>query len=344
MLLKPHLFTVDENQDVVDLTSKTLFSPAIYVVSRANCSFRRESLKAKSASALKAVRFKAEKQAANPHTKIRIEKDKKENGVGIWSFEPPTDQAHRALPETLARIPLQDGIRLVQCLQGFEGQVWKSGDLLASRWWPIYPNERAWQTFLRVVDVDLETLPGVPEAQDIPFRTDLPLFDFNTDSPTDLLSPARVLKWGGIVFTIYGAILGGRYLHYNFIKHQTETKLKSVSASAAKVLSQRRRAFANMKTAQRFNALQENGQILRAISALATVLGREPVQILSMKFTSGDVEIRLKGQLSKNIPDLVGALEAQDVFSGVNINQDRRDGFLIKARLGTPSTIKQAGS
>ncbi|MHA6288830.1 hypothetical protein [Maricaulis sp. CAU 1757] len=52
------------------------------------------------------------------------------------------------MPETALHAPGQ-GARLVRCSDGFEGQIWESNVLAASRWWPERPDDRAWQRFLR---------------------------------------------------------------------------------------------------------------------------------------------------------------------------------------------------
>lgn len=55
-----------------------------------------------------------------------------------------------ALPETVLQPrPAVDGSRLVACLEGFEGQVWNGGVLLASRWWPTEPDATQWRVFER---------------------------------------------------------------------------------------------------------------------------------------------------------------------------------------------------
>jgi hypothetical protein len=52
------------------------------------------------------------------------------------------------LPEAALRdVDDGGGLRLVECLEGFEGQFWKDGQLFASMWWPSLPDEEAWRTF-----------------------------------------------------------------------------------------------------------------------------------------------------------------------------------------------------
>ncbi len=53
------------------------------------------------------------------------------------------------LPETLAREAYSQGVRMVQALDGFEGQAWKAGVLRVTRWWATRPSAQEWSLFLR---------------------------------------------------------------------------------------------------------------------------------------------------------------------------------------------------
>lgn len=54
-----------------------------------------------------------------------------------------------AIPELLVQRPMEAGVRLIRCLEGFEAQCWRAGQLHSSRWWPTAPSPEDWQTFLR---------------------------------------------------------------------------------------------------------------------------------------------------------------------------------------------------
>ncbi|MEM7020556.1 MAG: hypothetical protein AAF512_24840, partial [Pseudomonadota bacterium] len=53
------------------------------------------------------------------------------------------------MPETVLQQKTENGARLVECLEGIEGQVWREGALVGSRWWPTPPPVKTWQRFLR---------------------------------------------------------------------------------------------------------------------------------------------------------------------------------------------------
>lgn len=74
--------------------------------------------------------------------------------------------ACKVLPEVLLRAPGADGPRLVRMSDGVEGQVWRNGRLVASRWWPEAPAPEAWRLFAQSLSGEAAswTLPTVDDA------------------------------------------------------------------------------------------------------------------------------------------------------------------------------------
>ncbi len=59
------------------------------------------------------------------------------------------------VPETLLHQGQEQGVYLVTCMDGVEGQVWSEHSLISSRWWPGPPDAGEWINFQR----DAGTLP-----------------------------------------------------------------------------------------------------------------------------------------------------------------------------------------
>lgn len=56
----------------------------------------------------------------------------------------------RVLPETvLYAPPSSDGARLLRCVHGCAGEIWVGNAMVATRWWPVPPDDREWSLFLR---------------------------------------------------------------------------------------------------------------------------------------------------------------------------------------------------
>lgn len=70
----------------------------------------------------------------------------------------------RVLPETLLfPRPAGDAVRLLRCVDGYAGEVWRDGVLTATRWWPGKPDDEAWSLFRRDAG-DAVALEPVPLA------------------------------------------------------------------------------------------------------------------------------------------------------------------------------------
>jgi len=78
-------------------------------------------------------------------------------------------------PESLCHAALPDGLHLLQCMEGVEGQCWQGGVLLASRWWVAVPSLADWQAFARQsrAPASSQTAAAVPEVQALPWQRPL---------------------------------------------------------------------------------------------------------------------------------------------------------------------------
>jgi hypothetical protein len=96
----------------------------------------------------------------SPYARTEMLFDLAEDGAGVWIWDRDRVEGLLAaagrdprqvktIPETALKRPLADGTRLVRCLDGVEGQVWRGRTLISSRWWPTIPADGEWQRFQR---------------------------------------------------------------------------------------------------------------------------------------------------------------------------------------------------
>lgn len=72
----------------------------------------------------------------------------------------------RVLPETLLHPPLDEGVALRRCIEGWEGQVWRGGMLRTSRWWAQAPDAESWLNFQRGAGLSPVELPPLPADEE----------------------------------------------------------------------------------------------------------------------------------------------------------------------------------
>src|SRR5208283_5460615 len=146
-----------------------------WVVSRSLCAFRRFRLPNSERTGLKdfaALRVKewAPYEDAGFHLHLTPE------AVGIWAWDSGRvrdamaaagiqPRRSTALPETVLQARAADGLHLIDCAEGVEGQRWADGELKASRWWPEPPSREQWLDFQRAGGVVVETARDPPGIQ-----------------------------------------------------------------------------------------------------------------------------------------------------------------------------------
>ena len=74
-------------------------------------------------------------------------------------------ESTQIIPESLLHPPLLSGLRLVGCLDGFEGQLWQGNRPIHSRWWPAPPDDKQWLNFQRDGGINTDQTAGVPLVQ-----------------------------------------------------------------------------------------------------------------------------------------------------------------------------------
>ena len=125
-----------------------------WVIARSLCRFRHFALPAAAGTQRRAV-LRNLLLAWAPFDDAAYSVVLRADGATAWAWDRPRSTAALTaadapagaalIPETLLRAPaVRDGLRLVDSLEGVEGQAWLHGQLLASRWWPERPDAAAW--------------------------------------------------------------------------------------------------------------------------------------------------------------------------------------------------------
>ena len=85
------------------------------------------------------------------------------------------------VPESVFYPALPDGLRLLACLSGVEGQYWQNGRLLGSRWWDAAPDAGEWLSFQRGLGLGADQRDlTVPDAQRLELHPEQPFLSAAT--------------------------------------------------------------------------------------------------------------------------------------------------------------------
>lgn len=338
MLFTPYLFKLSNSHKKEYIGSRSLLGQSVCVIPRSDCSFRRIKIPQYSNKTKQALRLRVERESNQQEDSFTILVDNDRRHASVWGYKKPANITGRCLPESLARKPLKDGARLVKSIQGYEAQLWRNGAVVSSRWWRDKPSPQAWQTFLIGAQGEVEISDtSVPAITDIPYRTDLPIFEFEKEQLLTNLSPLR----SGLILAALTAFafmyISGKILHNSLSLQSTKSEIANISDSTALILSQKRRALSNLRTIQGYEEIGHPASLFYALVDINEVLGGNELLIERLSLISGELEIVLLPAGEEppqfSVPTIVADLESRPSLSRVNISFGANDRIILKTRV-----------
>ena len=337
MLFSPRLIATTNANEKIVLNEGGLIAQSISIIPRAQSSFRRYRLKGTGKAALRAIEIQAKHEARLGHDMFIVRKDSDHQYVSVWGYSSQHASSLRRLPESLCRKSIANGVRLVKCMSGIEGQAWHDNQLVASRWWHDQHSAANWESFLRAVPIELDPSDMVmPKVESPDFRKDIPAFSMDLDNFEDVFTPTRV----GTFVLCVALFFVSQFAVQNFqLKNKLshiETQKENISIEANQILAKRRRAIANARKLQTHHAVEPKYNLIGAISAVAGTLKGQEVVIRDIRLRDGDVEFKFTGTVLLRAADIVTELEKTPSLTAVNISGSKNS-LSIKAKLASPT-------
>ena len=196
------------------------------------------------------------------------------------------------IPETLLVEPGSEGARLVACIDGLEGQLWRQGELLSSRWWPKQPTPDEWATFLRDAGQTVED--GKVPAVRRPSQLDRPWA--SPRSVTAAASSQRALEWivyAGLSGVLLLASLGLalQYARLYLADSSVKGQLQASHGRASTLLQARNAALADASRIRDLIALGGYPDQLRLMAATAEALPEDGTYVSQWLFEQGRLTV-----------------------------------------------------
>ncbi len=311
-----------------------------WVLSRALCRFATFSLPQGLAPADRERALKLMIDEASPYatTGYLAEWGKGEAGAWLWDQEAVTQamitaghdpRAVVVLPETALQQPGETGARLVEVLDGHEGQVWRGGLLKASRYWPRQPDQAEWIRFLRASG-DPEALrhasvtaPGAPVWLERPWprRSAGSLFsEFRGWKVAAAIGCCAVLPFAYQVGQIAVMAAEARRLGAD---------LRRIESEAAPVLAARDAAVKSAARVRQLEALRPYPGPVEVMARIAEKLPTNGTVLQDLNYQQGEVRFTLTGQPNFDAPFYVRALSSVPIFTDVNAENSPAPGTLV---------------
>ena len=295
------------------------------VISRRHCHF--ESIAAPSGQrdmrALQAARLAAKARSPFKSPAIRIvwAGDR----VGIWSWPseiltPLEGAEFDAVPESLLDEPAEGEV-LRRREGGYEGQVWRTGHLVASRWWDREPSEDQWARFVRAVPGQAGEAPAATSEES---GTD---FQGALTRLSEAASRARPRDYAALAILLILVpflYFAGQWVRASQQADALERELATLAESTSDVVAARAEALGIRADLQAYAALLEAPHPASAMAVFAEAASGFDATLQSFTVQDGSIEIELSGQRNVPLAELVEQLEASPVLSGVRLETGSR--------------------
>jgi len=191
-------------------------------------------------------------------------------------------------PETALQARAADGLHLIDCLEGVEGQLWTEGELTASRWWAETPSPGQWLEFQRATGMLVQALPQVPPAEQ-------PVWSSRSWTSTggrlglERRSREAAIAGAGALLAAY-AYLGGSVAHDALALSDIENRLVDAQRRSAPAIADRERALANFDFLAGFHKLDPYPSQLAILARVAEKLPSNGAQLASWTYQQGDLQ------------------------------------------------------
>jgi hypothetical protein len=276
---------------------------------------------------------------------ILIDWSEAEAGVWVWD-QTAVEEAMRAegldpkrvpvLPETALAEPGSEGARLVASLDGVEGQAWRDGHLVASRWWPAPPAPEEWRRFQRAAALAPSAQSETPPAPEPPRFLDAPWPRTRRRwlALVEGAGPARLAFALLVVLALPLAYEGAALVRLTLAARAAEASLADLRRKADPVTQARLRAEAAMDCVRQLLQLDPYPDQLTLLARVGGQLPPNGTALGDWSFQNGELRFTLTHQVPLDSSHYVRLFEALQIFERVRA-EPQGDGrtLAIQARL-----------
>ena len=224
----------------------------------------------------------------------------------------------RALPETVLHSPQPDGLALVTCIEGCEGQLWRQGKLEHSRWWAQPPSAEEWLMFQRDAAIASAQQQAAPVAAQGAVLNATPWVNESRGVSTSGLQLERLAYALGVL------ALSTPTLWYaaSMVKLQQGTaalreQQNQLQAEAEPLLQARSEALAYQARAATLTALDRYPNQLELMAKVAQALPKDKSFVKEWDFQAGQLKVTVSAPNDLSTTAMIGLLERAGPFRSV---------------------------
>lgn len=310
------------------------------VISRALCHFERMPAPPGERGPQQARAAMLAAKARSPLLDPQFFLDWGEDDIGVWSWPRGaitglSDFEGECVPESVFHAP-GVGPRLVEVSEGYEGEVWEGGRLLATRWWSNPPTDAQWRDFLRASRQDPDVSAPVPRAA--PMRADPPaspwmarLVSLQAPRQRDITAAVIALLAAPIA---YFAL---QWAAVTFEQARLAAKLETLSEAAGEITAAQGEARTALDELRDYEGALDRQHPIELLAVLTGLLSDAGVDLREFAMRGDDLSVALFAEGEFAPADLVRSLEADDLMYDVLAEPGRLPGeWRIQAQVVQP--------
>jgi len=241
------------------------------------------------------------------------------------------------IPETLlyARPVATEAVRLLNCSEGFEGQIWLNGLLIGSHWWLSTPTATEWAYFQRA--------HGFAATQAIPPAFELPYLErpwgrakINLDT-FDLRREALWVILGAAFFTVLLTWQIVSVWKWQRATAQIQTQIETLQTKIGSILELRNQAMADKLVVDKLFALAPYPHqigLMAMVTDLMVKISQElglpadDIRLIDWFYQLGELKITIES--SEIDPTVyVKAFQNHARFTEVKASTGRKSGQIV---------------
>jgi hypothetical protein len=225
----------------------------------------------------------------------------------------------RILPEA-ALVPAADeGVRLIETLDGFEGQSWSNGCLAASRLWPAPPDDRAWVLFQRGASVPPDRITATAP---LPMQLDWLARPWTRSRLSPGLGLGQVnLQYvaacAAAVFLVAFGYLGTEWLRLERDIHAVHVEAKAHAGQIEPVVKARATALADAAALAGLRKLDPYPTQLGLMARVAEIMPQNETRLVDWVFERGQLQLTVAAVHRLDALFFVRALQGIKGFKNV---------------------------
>ncbi len=316
------------------------------VLSRALCRYRfyRASSALTGSQIAKAARLFAEANAPFSATGTLLLSTP--GGVGVWYWDRAKLATHEPVrevsPESVWR-EAGDGWLVVACVEGYEGQYWEAGALIASTWRRQVFTPAQWSAFALSVDAPAIAAPPEPPAA-IALRLEHGSWRGKVVKPP--------LGWGdaeraGISVAIcaaaVAALFAGQALHSGQIANHERARAETVE-QALRGDRDVTRAMEHRRLLRDYAAATQRPQALLAVAEAHEVLSRFGMRASTWRVSADGMSVIVDAPIGgAPVREIVAAIEETQHLCGAVPEIAGAGRFEVRAAIASPGATCEAG-